>query len=163
VAEQVEIAGLRALRRGAPAEAVRLFERALAEPPPARRRAQLLLSLGRAEHYTRRGHARAHLEEALALATDSVVRSEAAWTLATCLGADGDVDGYERVLLDAAARAEDDDREQHLRLLALLAAVGSSGHMDSNQAREAISREAGRVSGTTHGERLLLAVIAFER
>jgi DNA-binding CsgD family transcriptional regulator len=161
-AEQLEIAGQRALRRGAPAEAVQLLARALAEPPLALRRAELLLALGRAEHYTRRGHARAHLEEAVAMATDSIVRSEAAWTLAASFGADGDLAGYERVLLDAAARAKDDDREQHLRLLALLAAGRSLGHIGSNEAREAISREAERVAGTTHGERLLLGVIAFE-
>jgi DNA-binding CsgD family transcriptional regulator len=162
-AEQLEIAGQRALRRGAPAEAVRLLERALAEPPPSHRRAQLLLTLGRAEHYTRHGHARAHLEEAVELATESVVRSEAAWTLAANVAADGDLAGYERVLLDAAARARDDDRDQYLRLLALLAAGRSMGHIDSNEAREAIRREAERITGTTHGERLLLGVIAFER
>ena len=163
VAEQLEIAGQRALRRGAPAEAVQLVARALAEPPPPTRRAQLLLALGRAEHHTRRGHPRAHLEEAVALATEPIVRSEAAWTLAASLGADGDLTGYERVLLDAAARAKDDDREQHLRLLALLAAGRSMGYMDSNDARDqAISREAQCITGTTHGERLLLGVIAFE-
>lgn len=161
-AEQLEIAGQRSLRRGAPAEAVRLLERAVAEPPPPHRRAQLLLALGRAEHYTRHGHARAHLEEAVAMAADSSVRSEAAWTLAASVAADGDLAGYVRVLLDAAARARDDDREQHLRLLALLAAGGSTGYVDSNEAREAISREADRITGTTHGERLLLGVIAFE-
>jgi DNA-binding CsgD family transcriptional regulator len=161
-AEQLEIAGQRALRRGAPAEAVQLLARALGEPPLPLRRAHLLLALGRAEHYTRRRHARVHLEEAVALAADSVVRSEAAWTLAASIAADGDLAGYERVLLDAAARAKDDDREQYLRLLALLAAGRSTGHMDSNEAREAIGREAERVAGTTHGERLLLAVIAFE-
>jgi DNA-binding CsgD family transcriptional regulator len=161
-AEQLELAGRRALRRGAPAEAIRLLKRAVAEPPPPDRRAQLLLALGRAEHYTRHGHARAHLEEAVAMAADSIVRSEAAWTLAASVAADGDLAGYERVLLDAAARAKDDDREQHLRLLALLGAGRSTGYMDSNQAGEAISREAERITGTTHGERLLLGVIAFE-
>jgi len=163
VAERLEIAGQRALRRGAPAEAVQLLARALAEPPLPLGRAELLLALGRAEHYTRRGHPRAHLEEAVALATDPIVRSEAAWTLAASVAADGDLAGYERVLLAAAARAKDDDREQYLRLLALLVAGRSMGHMDSNEARETINRETERVAGTTHGERLLLGVIAFER
>jgi DNA-binding CsgD family transcriptional regulator len=162
-AEQLEIAGQRALRRGAPAEAIQLLARALAEPPPPHRRAQLLLALGRAEHYTRRRYARAHLQDAVALASDSIVRSEAAWTLAASVAADGDLAGYEQVLLDAAARARDNDREQHLRLLALLAAGRSMGHIDSSEAREAISREAERITGATHGERLLLGVIAFER
>jgi DNA-binding CsgD family transcriptional regulator len=42
-------AGKRALAGGAPASAIRLLRRALAEPPPPERRADVLVALGRAE------------------------------------------------------------------------------------------------------------------
>ena len=163
VSGQLESAGLRALSRGAPAEAADLLERAIAEPPPAQRRAGLLIALGRVEAHIRRPQARAHLEEAISLTADPRMAAQAAWTLALSLGADGDFAGSERVLLDAAARAEHEDREQHLGLVALLAMASAIGYSNGSNAREAVARALDHSGATTHGERLLLAVAAFER
>ncbi|MBV9916382.1 MAG: AAA family ATPase [Solirubrobacterales bacterium] len=161
VAEQLESAGVRALRHGAPAEAADLLERALAEPPPAQRRGGLLAALGRAEHHLLRRSARVHLEEAISIAVDPTAAAVAARTLAAELLAERDFLASEQVLIDAAARVEHEDREQYLRLLAQLGAGLSIGFSDNEQTRRALDRSSPDLTGSTHGERLLLAVTAF--
>jgi DNA-binding CsgD family transcriptional regulator len=70
VCDILEQAAHASLRAGAPASAVAYLTRALAEPPPARARAQLLLELGRAEALID-GHAAAkHLAQARELSDD---------------------------------------------------------------------------------------------
>ena len=61
-------AAARALTRGAPGAAVHLLQRALAEPPPAADRGQVLLELANAEIECGDGeHAGAHIDEAIPL------------------------------------------------------------------------------------------------
>jgi DNA-binding CsgD family transcriptional regulator/tetratricopeptide (TPR) repeat protein len=69
-------AARRAAARGASESAVAYLRRALAEPPPAAERADLLLELGSAEALVSGDAAVEHLREALALIVDPVRRAE---------------------------------------------------------------------------------------
>jgi DNA-binding CsgD family transcriptional regulator len=73
------------LRAGSPASAVGYLTRALAEPPSARRRAQLLVDLGRAEILFDGPAAVEHLREALELTDDAQARGYLALALTHAL------------------------------------------------------------------------------
>jgi DNA-binding CsgD family transcriptional regulator/tetratricopeptide (TPR) repeat protein len=76
-------AARRAASRGASETAVAYLLRALAEPPPAAQRAELLLELGSAEALVSGDAAVEHLREARALTVDAVRRAETALLLGT--------------------------------------------------------------------------------
>jgi DNA-binding CsgD family transcriptional regulator len=71
-------AGKRALAGGAPDSAIRLLRRALAEPPPPERRADVLVALGRAEGAAGEPGAIEHLTDALELIPERTGRAAAA-------------------------------------------------------------------------------------
>ncbi len=71
-----------AQRAGAPASAAAYLTRALAEPPPAQRRAQLLLALADAQKRLHSQDANEHLYEAIGLIEDPVARGGATLMLA---------------------------------------------------------------------------------
>ena len=81
VATTLAEVGRRALRSGAPDEAVASLARAIAEPPPAAERSALLLDLARAEHGLGRVEALDHVLEASNAAADEVQRAHAALAL----------------------------------------------------------------------------------
>ena len=85
VCDTLERAARASVRAGSPASAVGYLSRALAEPPPAQRRAHVLAELGRAEVMTD-GHAAVeHLSTALELTDDPHARGTLALTLARVL------------------------------------------------------------------------------
>jgi DNA-binding CsgD family transcriptional regulator len=85
VCEILQRAAHTSLRAGSPASAVGYLGRALAEPPPAHRRAQLLLDLGRAEILFDGPAAVEHLREALELIDDVQARGYVALALTHAL------------------------------------------------------------------------------
>jgi DNA-binding CsgD family transcriptional regulator len=74
-----------ALGRGSPASAVTFLRRALGEPPGAAHRTVVLRELGEAELLGRFPEAIAHLQEALALAENRLVRAETGYRLGEAL------------------------------------------------------------------------------
>jgi DNA-binding CsgD family transcriptional regulator len=92
-------AARRALARGEPAAAVELLERALREPPPADRRADVLLDLGRAEAVAGAPAALGRLTEAVARLPAAADRARTALDVGRTLFAAGRLD-------DAAAAFE---------------------------------------------------------
>lgn len=96
VVETLRQAAAEATASGAPAGAARLLNRALAEPPPAHARAELLLELARAEAAAGAGTAVAHFSDALELLGEGERRARAGLELAGMLFA----------RLDLAAAAE---------------------------------------------------------
>ncbi len=85
VVETLTRAATAALRKGAAESAVAYLGRALGEPPEAKRRAQVLLELGRAEALTSGPAAVAHLGEAYELLDDERERAVAAQLLGRVL------------------------------------------------------------------------------
>ncbi len=85
VVETLRRAASVSLGKGAAESAVAYLTRALEEPPPAERRAELLLELGRAEALTNGSAAVDHLTEAYELHDDPLTRGLAAQTLARAL------------------------------------------------------------------------------
>jgi DNA-binding CsgD family transcriptional regulator len=76
-----------AMRSGAPRAAAGLMDRALAEPPPAAQRADVLREAARAEASAGSDAACAHLEEALGLVSDARERGEIALEVAEAYAA----------------------------------------------------------------------------
>ncbi|HEV2814583.1 MAG TPA: AAA family ATPase, partial [Solirubrobacteraceae bacterium] len=85
VAATLQRAGASAARKGAPESAVAFLRRALAEPPPPERRAELLLELGVAEQRLDGVAAAEHLAAAYAALDDPAARGTAALALAETL------------------------------------------------------------------------------
>jgi hypothetical protein len=89
VAAVLQDAGHAAMRRGAPDSAVGLLRRALAEPPPAERRAAVLVELGRAETMVDGPAAAEHLAAALEATEAPAARARIAELLAKALAFTG--------------------------------------------------------------------------
>ncbi len=104
VADALQEAGRLAMRAGAADSAIAYLTRANAEPPPAKRRGQLLAELGVIETMSNGPHGIDHLREALALLPDQPARGIVALTLARALIMTGAVEEGDR--LARAARAE---------------------------------------------------------
>jgi len=159
----------RALTQGAPAAAVVWLARALAEPPPPASRPEVLLELGSAELRAGVPGAGAHLTAAVAEIRQPAQRAIGARQLANALSMEGKADEAVAVLEAAIAAIESDargssadDREQALILEAELAAKSQqAGHDARVKAQQRLARHGG-LAGTTAGERLVLACLAFE-
>ena len=85
VVEVLTSAATAARRKGAADSAVAYLARALAEPPPPERRAEVLLELGRAEALTHGPAAAEHLREAYGALTDPQARGEVGQMLGRAL------------------------------------------------------------------------------
>jgi len=159
IAETLTTAGRRALAEGAPDAAATLLERALAEPPAAAQRAQVLLALGEAEHALERRSAVAHLREAYELAGDPALRGRAAllltWAVVSGTSEPRDVTALlERSIAALAER----DRDLSLRLeAAWLGVAWDRGDLDAILAR---SKRHSELEGRSPGECLVLAYSA---
>ncbi|MDA0160817.1 AAA family ATPase [Solirubrobacter ginsenosidimutans] len=81
VVDVLERAARAGSRAGAPAGAVTYLTRALDEPPPSERRADVLVSLGSAENLLNETRSETHLREALELTDDPTARGAAALQL----------------------------------------------------------------------------------
>jgi DNA-binding CsgD family transcriptional regulator len=121
------------LRAGSPANAVGYLGRALAEPPSAHRRAQLLLDLGRAEILFDGPAAVEHLSEALELTDDAQARGYIALALTHALLFTGRA--AESVELTARTKAElgpdSDDLARALEAIEVVAPLFGAGETTS--------------------------------
>jgi DNA-binding NarL/FixJ family response regulator len=125
VVSELRAAAAHATGRGAPATAVALLERALAEPPHEDQRGELLLDLGRAElELGAIAEAEEHLLEAHRSSADPITRGVAV----TLLGSAPRDRASQNVVIELAAttlpEVEPLDPDVALRLRALLALVG---------------------------------------
>jgi DNA-binding CsgD family transcriptional regulator len=100
-----------ALGRAAPAAAVRLLRRALAEQAPEPPRAELLHDLGKAEMLVRDPAAVAHLQEAFELAQDPRPRVAIGLVLCELLSARGEWEPAQAILRSAKSELPPDDHE----------------------------------------------------
>jgi DNA-binding CsgD family transcriptional regulator len=124
VVEQLERAARQALSLGAPEIAVNYLRRALAEPPLAARRPELLLNLGAAGvRSTGDPESLDCLKQAFEQSKDPRLRAEAAGELAWALLLVGQTS--EGVLTDAIAALPEEEREWGLRLEAELFISGN--------------------------------------
>ena len=153
-------AAQRAGSRGASESAVAYLRRALAEPPPAAERADLLLELGSAEAIVSGDAAVEHLREAHALIDDPIRRAETALLLGRQLfllrGKEADA-VYTQGLVELAG----DDAE--LERLLESALITSTIFVPSlhREALERLARVRSRPAHATLGEKTLLALLAY--
>jgi tetratricopeptide (TPR) repeat protein len=147
--------------RGASDSAVAYLRRALAEPPAAAGRADLLLELGSAEALVSGEAAVEHLQEAHSLIGDPVRRAETALLLGRQLflllrGEDSDA-----VFTRALDELSDADAELERLLEAGL--ITNALHVPSayGKALERLERVRGRPADESVGEKLLLSLLAY--
>ncbi|HZN88145.1 MAG TPA: AAA family ATPase [Thermoleophilaceae bacterium] len=109
-------AAARAVALGAPANAVPLLERALAEPPPAEELAETLIELGAAAASAGELGAAEHLRRAVELAPDERSRARAAIELARTVLYGGGDSGVVRVLEGCLAETSDAELAEALEV-----------------------------------------------
>ncbi len=160
--ERLRRVARRAHAQGAPAAAVTWLTRALAESPPRARKSELLLELGSAELRLGMPEALSHLRDAAADLQHPRMLATAARQLANAYTMAGNIDAALSALESAIATVETHDREVALILEAELA--GKSQHAGVRGRAAAATRLAKRrgLEGSTPGERLVLASLAFE-
>ncbi len=152
-----------ALVRGAPGAAVAWLRRALAEPPPAASRPEVLVELGSAELRLWAPGAIDHLAEAVDVIEEPGLLTTAVRRLATALTWSGESDRAVEALESAIPTVEASDRELALCLTADLAAHAQEASLE---ARAPAARRLERhrdLIGASPGERLAKASLAFER
>jgi DNA-binding CsgD family transcriptional regulator len=147
--------------RGAPESAVAYLRRALAEPPVASQRADLLLELGFAEALISGESAAEHLQEAHQLIQDPVRKAEAASLLGRQLFYLRRHDESVAVFKQALDELGGGDAELERLLEAGLISTG----LFLPTAQDEVSRRLERIRSTgrngTLGEKMLLALLAF--
>ena len=162
--DTLEAAAERALAGGAPASAVRYHQRALAEPPPRARRADVLAGLGRAAAAAGDPRAVEHLEAALLAVEDPERRAGISYSIGRTLMAGGRHRDAAETFDRGLDELSDKDSELALRLEAgfVSAARRSIATLPLAVARlrPLLVR---RLTGATPGERALLAHVAYER
>jgi DNA-binding CsgD family transcriptional regulator len=154
-------AGDAALDRGAPAEAAVLFKRAVAEPPPEARRAEILLALGTAELRSGRLSGEAHLAAVIRESDDVADRARAAIALlnhGVLSGSKPDASLFERARQGLDAQ----DRELALELSAAEVASGYVASDSTLVAAADLAALTRDLAGQTPSERLLLAALAYD-
>jgi DNA-binding CsgD family transcriptional regulator/tetratricopeptide (TPR) repeat protein len=161
-------AARRAGTRGASDGAVAYLRRALAEPPPASERAELLLELGSAETLVSGEAAVDHLEEAHALIDDPIRRAEAALVLGRqlyLLRRGEEADAVFTHALDELAGA-DAELERLLEVGLIINEWFVPSHQRKalerlERVRSQLADEAVGGEDETVGEKYLLALLAF--
>lgn len=129
VCDTLEQAAHAALRAGSAASAVAYLTRALAEPPPAARRARVLANLGRAEALANGPAAVEHLTEALDLTDDTRTRESVTLALARTLLYIGRADESVELIAQTLPELGPDsaDLRQALEALELMAPLFGAG------------------------------------
>ena len=160
VVATLRAAARRAGSRGASESAVAYLRRALAEPPPAAERAELLLELGSAEALVSGDAALEHLREAHALIDDPIRRAETALLLGRQLFLlrGEQADGVFTNALDELAGA-DAELEHLLEAGLITSALFVPSH--HRKALERLARVRSRPAHATLGEKTLLALLAY--
>jgi DNA-binding CsgD family transcriptional regulator/tetratricopeptide (TPR) repeat protein len=154
-------AARRAGSRGSSESAVAYLRRALAEPPPAAERADLLLELGYAEAFVSGEAAVDHLQEAHALIDDPIRRAETALQLGRQLFLLLRGESANAVFTRALDELSGADAELERRLEAGL--ITNALHISSayGKAVERLDRVRRRPADESPGEKLLLSVLAY--
>jgi DNA-binding CsgD family transcriptional regulator len=152
-----------ALIRGAPAAAVAWLRRALAEPPLAEDRVELLSELGTAELRLGAPEAVEHLGTVVESTVDPAALTDATSKLALALTLAGNSDAAYEALEPVVDRLEDEDRERALALEAQLASHAQQAGRDKRERiAERLARR-GELEGRSSGERLVRASQAYQR
>jgi DNA-binding CsgD family transcriptional regulator len=153
-------AGRRAGSRGAAESAVAYLRRALAEPPPATERAELLLELGLAEAQVDGDAAIEHLQEAHSLIEPPIARAQAALLLGRqlFLVRGDDADAVFIQALDELAGA-DAELQRLLEVGLITNDLFAPSLHDGALARLERFRE--RTADESIGEKLLLSLLAY--
>lgn len=162
VVEQLCAAARSARSQGVPEQAAVLLRRALAEPPPAPMRGELLRELGAAELVSGGAEASETLAAALARATGAAARAEIARGLGLAHYLGGRHEAAVDILMAMIDEVADapELREKWLALEALVALAGRYDLRTETRVRGRVSRLAGELAGATSGERLVQAVAA---
>lgn len=116
VVDRLRDAAANDIARGAPASAIVLLRRALAEPPSAAMRPALLYELGRAEGVVRDPSAVADLEQARRLSEDVALRARVSEELTALLVIAGAWDAAVSLVDEALAELGDDEPRTAARL-----------------------------------------------
>jgi DNA-binding CsgD family transcriptional regulator len=153
-------AARRAGSRGASESAVAYLRRALAEPPPAAERAELLLELGSAEARVSGDAAVEHLRAAHALTDDPIRRAKTALLLGRQLFLLGGEES-DAVFVEALAELAGADAELERLLEAALVTNDLFAPTHHGKAIERLERVRGGGGDTTVGEKLLLSLLAY--
>jgi DNA-binding NarL/FixJ family response regulator len=161
VADVLSQAAHAASHRSAPESAVAYLTRALEEPPPDDRRAQLLFDLGIAGTHTYGPAAIDHLREAYDLLDDPRQRALAAFVLARTLIFAADPDAAAAFARRAAGDLPDgyDDERQALEAVELSSAHFNATIEEDNERLLAMSDDE---FGDGPGGRMLASMVAFE-
>jgi DNA-binding CsgD family transcriptional regulator len=151
------------MSRGAPDTAVRYLARAVGERPDRELLGPLMRELGVAEARLGLPEATEHLEEALGLAETASDVAAATRELALALASRGRMTDAAAVLEHGIASLADRDRELELRLVGELCAIGQLDVSWTRRVGERLRRVAPTLTGSTPGERLVLASYAHLR
>ena len=152
-----------ALQRGAPAAAAAWLRRALVEPPPPAARAAVLLELGAAELRVAAPGAVDHLAAAVDLLREPRLLASSVRWLASALTMSGAADRAVEATESAIEVVETEDRELALLLEAELVSHAQEASLETRTAAASRLERYGDLDGATPGERLVLAVVNFQR
>jgi len=152
-----------ALRRGAPAAAAAWLGRALAEPPPPESRAAVLRELGCAELRLARPEAVDHLMAAIELTREPRLLADSVRLVANALTMSGRADRSVAAIESAVPVVEAEDPELGLLLEADLAAHAQQASLEIRAPAEQRLERHRDLTGTTRGERLVLATLAYQK
>lgn len=158
--ERLQNAARLAMARSSPDEAVRLLERALAEPPIEEQRTSVLFELGAAEAAVRQPEAGLHLGEALASAPPGPMRAQVALLLARLLTFAGRTSDVHATVEMAQDGLGPEDHDLFLALDAVALTAGGLSPGSRALTPDGLAQYAA-MSGTTPGERAVLACAAF--
>ncbi|HEX8053371.1 MAG TPA: AAA family ATPase [Thermoleophilaceae bacterium] len=145
-----------AVRKGATDSAIAYLRRALEEPPPEERRADLVYELGFTESNASAPDAVGHLRQAYELCSDPRRRADSAFWLSRLLMLLGDPDQAAAIAAEAIAQtpAELEDERQALQAQQLTVAFWGGGDLS---ALDDPDSPPPRVSGSGPGAKMLLA------
>ncbi|MET0510135.1 MAG: AAA family ATPase [Thermoleophilaceae bacterium] len=152
-----------ALMRGAPAAAVAWLRRALAEPPPPEGELETLLELGSAELRLGAPEAVDHLAAAVEVIREPALLAMSVRQLALALSVTGSSDRAVEAVESAIDLIEPVDRELGLLLAAEAASHAQQASPEARAPAASRLERYGNLDGSTPGERLVLASVAFER
>jgi len=160
VVSALRAAARRALAEGAADAGVTYLRRALAEPPAAAARGELLRELGAAERRAGDPAATGHLRQAVELAAPGPAAAAAATELAQALLQQGEAARADEVLDAALAAVPAADRELAVRLEAELISAAMNGLTGLPLATRRIEGLRVEVRGDNAAEQALLGTLA---
>ncbi len=149
--------------RGAQEAACAYLKRALGEPPRPEDRSNVIYELGSAELTVGRPEAVGRLREALEGELDPRLHGPAGLSFVVALVIRGRVaEGLGLLASAAESIAAQGDAEAAMRLEGIYLCTAQLDPRTTKPVRERLARYEGRLTGSTPGERLLLASMAFD-